>query len=98
MKGPPKDFALLIGKRLASKKAAGESAPDGAPGEEEEGPADGEDKEHEMKLSAMNDFISAVHAKSPTLAASSLEDFIEMCEGKEEEGEEEGEPPPPPEE
>ena len=99
MSGPPKDFALLIGKKLADKdKGGGEGPPmslgagDGPPEDDEGG---GEDQ---MKLSAMSDFISGVHSKSPELASSALEDFIKIVTGGGEPDGDEGGPPEPPEE
>lgn len=91
--GKPPDFALLIGKRL-DKKKGGEGdgvAPPGEPSSPDIGD-EGEDAQH--KMSAMSDFISAVHAKSPEMASSALEDFIHLCEG----GGEPAEEGPPPEE
>lgn len=94
MPAPPKDFALLIGKRLAKKGGGEDGPPPGMP--DDGGEAEG-DQSEQMKRSAMSDFISAVHAKSPGMASSALEDFIEMCQGDQAEEPEEG-PPPPPEE
>lgn len=90
--GKPPDFALLIGKRLDKKK--GGEGDDVAPPGEPSSPDVGDDSEEaQMKDSAMGDFITAVHAKDPSMAASALEDFVKIVTGgaPEEEG-------PPPEE
>ena len=101
MSGPPKDFALLIGKKLSAKdKGKGGGRPPGPymGGDEKDLADDGEDQEKSMKLSAMKDFIAAVHAKSPEMACAALDDYNEMQGDGEEPDGDEGGPPAEPEE
>lgn len=96
--GAPPNFALLIGKRLAGKgkPPPGDGPPDGGPegaGDEEGG---GDDQQHQMQLSAMTDFIDAVHAKDPESALSAHMDLMQMSEPDGDEAgpsDEEAEPP-----
>ncbi len=88
----PPDFSLLIGKRLGKKKGEGDGPPTDLGEDAVSSEGDGKD----MALSAMKDFIAAVHAKSPEAASAALGDFLELSD-KDDEPPAEEEPPPPPE-
>lgn len=84
MPAPP-NFALLIGKRLGAKKDGGEMDEDGDYDAKEDS------KQHDMEVSAMNDFIGAVHAKDPESACAAMDDYMKLV--LEERDEDEGAPP-----
>ncbi len=86
----PPDFSLLIGKRLGKKKED-----DGPPTDLGEDAVSGEGDGKDMALSAMKDFIAAVHAKSPEAASAALGDFLELADKDDEPAPEAEEPPPP---
>lgn len=70
---PPKDFALLIGKRLDEKES-------GAPVDEDEPLAEGSESES-MQRSAVSAMMSALKDNDVDSFKEALVDFLEIREG-----------------